>query len=86
MKIKLKIEILEKLQNEKKWTDTELSKQMGISRSRLWRAKLPETHEEYCSPGESFILGTMLAFPEKKFEDLFFLKRVCSRLNEKVTA
>lgn len=85
-KIKLRVDVLEKLQKEKRWTDTELAKQMGISRSRLWRAKLPETHDEYCSPGESFILGVMVAFPETKFEDIFFLKLVCSQRNENKTA
>ncbi|MCI1696272.1 hypothetical protein [Aneurinibacillus aneurinilyticus] len=78
VKIKLRVDVLEKLQREKQWTDTELAKRMGISRSRLWRAKLPEDHTEYCSPGESLITGALLAFPEKSFDDLFFLDRMCS--------
>ncbi|MGC4375887.1 hypothetical protein WD019_02940 [Fictibacillus sp. Mic-4] len=78
VKIKLRVDVLEKLQSEKGWNDTELAKHMGISRSRLWRAKLPENHSEYCSPGESLIIGALSAFPDKKFDDLFFLKNVCS--------
>ncbi|MBN6186358.1 hypothetical protein P4S93_16435 [Aneurinibacillus thermoaerophilus] len=78
MKLKLRVDVLEKLQQEKGWTDTQLAKQIGISRSRLWRAKLPEDHLEYCSPGENLITGVLAAFPDKKFDDLFFLEKVCS--------
>ncbi|MGG1480478.1 winged helix-turn-helix domain-containing protein [Bacillus smithii] len=86
MKIKLRVDVLEELQKEKNWSDTELAKQMGISRSRLWRAKLPESHNEYCSPGESFIVGALKAFPNKKFEDLFFLTEPCSSIHKEETA
>lgn len=78
MKIKLRVDILEKLQTNKGWNDTELALHMGISRSRLWRARLPEEHKEYSSPGGSLIIGALSAFPDKKFDDLFFLDRVCS--------
>ncbi|MEN2465942.1 winged helix-turn-helix transcriptional regulator [Ornithinibacillus sp. JPR2-1] len=77
-KLKLRVDILETLQAEKGWNDTELAKQLGISRSRLWRAKLPENHPEYCSPGENLITGVLNAFPDKKFDDLFFLTKMCS--------
>lgn len=86
MKIKLRVDVLEKLQEKNNWNDTELAKHMGISRSRLWRAKLPEEHNEYCSPGESLIVGVLKAFPEKKFEDLFFLTEPCSIVHNKTTA
>jgi hypothetical protein len=86
LKIKLRVDVLEELQKENNWNDTELAKQMGISRSRLWRAKLPESHSEYCSPGESLIVGALKAFPDKKFEDLFFLTDLCSKVHNKETA
>lgn len=86
LKIKLRVDVLEELQEKNNWNDTELAKQMGISRSRLWRAKLPENHNEYCSPGESLIVGAMKAFPDKKFEDLFFLTDVCSVVHNSSTA
>lgn len=82
LKIKLRIEMLKILQNNKGWSDKELAKKMGISRSRLWRARLPENHKDYCSPGESFIVGALNAFPNQKFEDLFFFERVCSVVHE----
>jgi transcriptional regulator with XRE-family HTH domain len=85
LKIKLRVDVLERLQTEKKWTDTELAKQMGISRSRLWRAKLPESHSEYCSPGESLIIGVLKAFPERKFDDLFFLDDACSQIHNSIS-
>lgn len=81
MRIRLRVEVLEILQNNKSWTDTELAKRMGISRSRLWRAKLPTNHNEYCSPGESLIIGVLKAFPDKKFDDLFFLEKLCIELH-----
>lgn len=79
MKIKLRVEVLESLQKERGWNDKELAKRMEISRSRLWRAKLNEDHPEYCSPGKSLIAGALKAFPEKSFDDLFFLNQPCSR-------
>lgn len=81
MKIKLKVDILENLQTNKGWNDTELAMHMGISRSRLWRARLPEGHKEYSSPGGGLIIGALSAFPDKKFDDLFFLDRVCSSVH-----
>lgn len=82
MKIKLRVEVLEELQKEQGWNDSELAKRMGISRSRLWRAKLPDDHPEYCTPGESLISGVLTAFPKKKFDDLFFLNQVCSDIHK----
>lgn len=78
MKIRLRVDVLEKLQKLNSWTDSELAKRMEISRSRLWRAKLPTNHIEYCSPGESLIVGALTAFPDKRFDDLFFLDNVCT--------
>ncbi|MEW9702863.1 winged helix-turn-helix domain-containing protein [Paenibacillus sp. SI8] len=83
MKIKLRVEVLEELQKNENLNDTKLAEKMGISRSRLWRTKLDENHPEYCSPGESLIIGTLQAFPHKKFEDLFFLTELCSGVHGK---
>jgi transcriptional regulator with XRE-family HTH domain len=83
MKIKMKVDVLEQLQKEENLNDTQLAERMGISRSRLWRTKLNDSHPEYCSPGESLIIGTLNAFPNKKFEDLFFLSDVCSSVHKK---
>jgi transcriptional regulator with XRE-family HTH domain len=74
MKLKLSVDTLETLQKENKWSDTEFAERLGISRSRLWRAKLPTNHHEYCSPGEALITGVLKTFPHMKFEDLFFLE------------
>ncbi|MDQ0876792.1 transcriptional regulator with XRE-family HTH domain [Paenibacillus sp. V4I3] len=83
MKIKLRVEVLEELQKEENLNDTKLAEKMGISRSRLWRTKLDDNHPKYCSPGESLIIGTLQAFPHKKFEDLFFLTELCSDIHNK---
>jgi transcriptional regulator with XRE-family HTH domain len=80
-KIRLRVNFLETLQKQNKWNDSELARKMGISRSRLWRAKLPEDHNEYCSPGEGLIAGALNAFPNCKFDDLFFLDKVCSGIH-----
>jgi transcriptional regulator with XRE-family HTH domain len=81
-KIVLNIQKLESLQKERNWTDTELAKRLGISRSRLWRAKLPKDHPHYCSPGESFIAGVLKTFPEVNFDEIFFLDNVCSGVHK----
>lgn len=72
-KIKLKISEVNEAQQKLKFTDTKFAKYIGISRSRLWRARLPESHQEYCTPGEDFIAGILRAFPNKSFDDFFFL-------------
>jgi transcriptional regulator with XRE-family HTH domain len=81
-KIALNIKKLESLQKERNWTDTELAKRLGISRSRLWRAKLPKDHPHYCSPGESFIAGVLKTFPEVNFDEIFFLDNLCSDVHK----
>jgi hypothetical protein len=75
VKLKLRVDVLEYLQKQMEWSDTELANRLGISRSRLWRAKLPTSHPEYCSPGEALITGILKTFPEKNFDDLFFLEK-----------
>ena len=82
MKIRLNVELLEDLQKKNLWSDSELARQIGISRSRLWRAKLPMHHKEYCSPGETLIMGILQTFPNKKFDDFFFLEHMCSEVHK----
>ena len=69
--MKLIVSRLEHAQKEKGWNEAELARRMSISRSRLWRAKLEESHPEYCSPGPILISGVLRAFPEKGFEYFF---------------
>lgn len=69
--MKLRVDVLNRLQRERGWTETELARRIGISRSRLWRAKLPVKHKEYCSPGKKFISGLLKTFPDHSFDDLF---------------
>ncbi|WDF02910.1 hypothetical protein [Shouchella hunanensis] len=78
MKIVLDIEAFERAQKEMGLNNSELARKMKISRSRLWRAKLPVTHTNFCYPGEDFITGSLSVFKDKKFDDLFFLSNVCS--------
>lgn len=72
-KIRLNTKALAKLQKQKGWDDGELCKQIGIDRAHLWRLRLPADDPRYNAPGEIFIAGTLKAFSEKSFEELFFL-------------
>jgi transcriptional regulator with XRE-family HTH domain len=69
--IKVKIDALEKLQRDYSLNDTELAIKIGIDRTQLWRLKTDRS-----VPGEDFIAKILTAFPDKKFEDLFFLKKM----------
>lgn len=69
--IKINREVFEKYQKDKGLNDTELAKIMGINRTQVWRVK--EGHNE---PGKDFIVGTLKAFPEATFEELFFIPEV----------
>jgi DNA-binding XRE family transcriptional regulator len=66
--IKLDREAFEAAQRKHGWNETQLARVMGIARETIWRAKTGETR-----PGEAFVAATLRAFPEMKFEDLFFL-------------
>ncbi|RJQ25553.1 MAG: hypothetical protein C4589_11185 [Peptococcaceae bacterium] len=69
--IGIKIDVLEVLQKDHSLNDTELAVKMGIDRTQLWRVKTNRS-----IPGEGFIAKLLALFPDKKFEDLFFLKKV----------
>ena len=69
--IKLKVDTFKELTNELK--DNELAKKMNISTTQLWRVRLPDEDPRHNDPGQDFVAGALKAFPEKRFEDLFFL-------------
>ncbi|MHA6481310.1 helix-turn-helix domain-containing protein [Paenibacillus sp. strain BS8-2] len=69
--MRLQADKLEEAQKEKGWNESEMARRMGISRSRLWRAKLDVSHPSYCSPGPTLIAGVLKAFPEKGFTHFF---------------
>ncbi|MED4083911.1 hypothetical protein P4637_03415 [Halalkalibacterium halodurans] len=82
MKLKLNVEAFNSAQKEMGLNNSELARKMNISRSRLWRAKLPQDHPYYCYPGEDFITGTLMVFRDKKFDELFFLENPCSEIHK----
>lgn len=66
---------LEQLQKEKNMTDQEFADFLGTSRSSLWRAKLPPEDERF-SFGQDVMAKILKKFPNKTFEELFFLDQV----------
>lgn len=80
--IKLRIYDFNKTVTEEGLSDAQLADAMGISTTQLWRARLPEHDPRHNDPGPDFIAGALTVFPNKKFEDLFFL-RVASRERNK---
>lgn len=75
-KIKLKVDVFNEYIKEKKIKkDAEVAKYMGISAVQLWRVRLPDGDPRHNDPGNEFIAGVLRLFPDKKFEDLFFLSK-----------
>ncbi|MGZ0050183.1 hypothetical protein [Brevibacillus gelatini] len=75
MRVLLKPGVLDNLQTELKLTDQEFAEFIGVSRSQLWRAKLPP-HDKRFSLGQDFIAKILNAFSSNTFEDIFFLDQV----------
>jgi len=67
MAIKVKMDVLEKVQAESKGVSN-LAAKIGIGRVALWSIRTGQGN-----PGETFVEGFLRAFPEYKFEDAFFL-------------
>lgn len=67
MAIKVKMDVLEKLQEESKGVSN-LAAKIGIGRVALWAVRTGQSN-----PGENFVEGFLKAFPQYKFEDAFFL-------------
>lgn len=83
MKVLLKSGVLDQLQKDLNMTDQEFSDYIGVSRSQLWRAKLPANDKRF-SLGQDFIAKTLNAFQELTFEQIFFLDDVshtCDKTN-----
>ena len=69
-RISLKTEYLKKLQKEQGISDAVLASMASLNPSQIWRVK-----EGRCNPGPDFIAGLLNAFPDKSFDDLFFLAK-----------
>jgi hypothetical protein len=75
MKVFLRQDILESLQKELDMKDQEFADYIGVSRSQLWRAKMPPNDKRF-SLGQDFIAKVLNSFPTYTFEQLFFLDEV----------
>jgi DNA-binding XRE family transcriptional regulator len=75
LKVLIKPDVLNTLQASLKKTDQEFADHIGVSRSSLWRAKLPVSDERF-SLGQDVIAKVLNSFSDKSFEDLFFLDKV----------
>ncbi|WP_438498543.1 hypothetical protein [Paenibacillus sp. IHBB 3054] len=67
--------ILNKLQEDKKMSEQEFADFLGASRSSLWRAKLPVDDNRF-SLGQDVMAKILKNFPDKSFEDIFFLEKL----------
>lgn len=74
--IRLKVKELMKAQIDKDIpTDAALAKEIGVSPSQVWRAKLSPDDERYNTPGVQFIAGVLGAF-DGTFEEYFFVENL----------
>lgn len=67
-RIILKREALERLQMRRRITDLTLASMAHLNPSQIWRVKQGKSN-----PGSEFIAGLLVAFPDKKFHDLFMV-------------
>ncbi|MHA6484514.1 hypothetical protein ACX1C1_21690 [Paenibacillus sp. strain BS8-2] len=81
MKILLIPGALEAIQNENGMTDQEFAEYIGISRSQLWRILLPKDDKRF-SLGQDVIAKLLQRFPNRKFEELFFLDLLSHECDE----
>lgn len=72
MKVLLRSGVLDDVQKEMNLTDQQFAEFIGISRSQLWRAKMPASDKRF-SLGNDFVAAVLNALEGKKFEELFFL-------------
>lgn len=82
MRFILKPEVLEKIQFDLKMNDQEFADYIGVSRTSLWRARLPANDKSH-SLGQGVIAKILNRFPEMTFEELFFLDYVSHECDNK---
>lgn len=71
------IERIKELMNAKRWSASELARQMGVSRSETTRLLNGKRNG-----GNKVISGLIKAFPEESLDSLFFLPTVYPNVNE----
>lgn len=69
----LNIKELERRRKQRNWTKRKMIEKIGVSSPTFYRICLPINDSRHDNPGEKFIRGVLNAFPDAKFEDLFFL-------------
>jgi hypothetical protein len=69
-KIELNRGVIKLLQHERELSDMDLARLAGIDPGQIWRVKHGKS-----GVGTAFIAGMLQAFPELRFEDLFFVDR-----------
>ena len=72
--VRLNKAVLEAAQQKNNWSDSELAQRAGISRSQIWRVKLPAGDKRRNDPGVDLIAGLLKAFENLTFDDLFTLE------------
>jgi predicted transcriptional regulator len=78
----LRPEVLDKLQQDLNMTDQEFAETINISRSSLWRAKLPAEDNRF-SLGQDVIVKVLNRFPNLTFDEVFFLDKVSHECDNK---
>jgi len=66
--IQLDIDTFTSFQKKKGWNESETAENLNISPEQLWKLKKGKHN-----PGQDFIAGALIAFPEASFDDFFIL-------------
>lgn len=70
VKIEVDLKVLLEIQTEEKLSDMAFAAKIGIDKTMLWRIKTGRNN-----PGQEFIAKFLTAYPNMKFEDVFFLSQ-----------
>lgn len=85
LKVLIKPDVLESLQSSLKMNDQEFADHIGVSRSSLWRAKLPANDDRF-SLGQDVIAKVLSSFSDKSFDELFFLEKMSRECDDEKTS
>ncbi|MBE3588136.1 MAG: helix-turn-helix transcriptional regulator [Thermoanaerobacteraceae bacterium] len=69
-KIGVNLKVLSEIQSRENLNDMAFAAKIGIDKTMLWRIKTGRNN-----PGHEFIAKFLIAYPNVKFEDIFFLKQ-----------
>ncbi|MTI82308.1 MAG: hypothetical protein FH756_00095 [Firmicutes bacterium] len=80
-KIQVNLKVLSEIQRRENLNDMAFAAKIGIDKTMLWRIKTKRN-----GPGHEFIAKFLSAYPDVKFEEIFFLTQASHGCQELASA